>query len=195
MNEKYYESRLYKIYHNMKNRCYNKNVPAYKNYGGRGIKICDEWLNNWWEFYNWAINNGYNDTLTIDRINVNGNYEPNNCRWVSDEEQAYNKRNTVRVCINDEMLTLKEIAEIYNLNEHTVRTRYKKGYRGKDLIKQENLKNIPVICVTTGEIFPSIKIAQESLNIHGISECCNGKRKYCGKTEDGRKREWKYYNK
>ena len=79
------ESRIYGIYHNMKDRCLNPRCDAFKNYGGRGIKICDEWLNEngFINFYNWAINNGYNNELTIDRININGNYEFNNCRWIT----------------------------------------------------------------------------------------------------------------
>lgn len=79
------ESRIYATYHNMKDRCTNPNCKAYKNYGGRGIKICDEWLgeNGFINFYNWAISNGYDDSLTIDRVDIDGNYEPNNCRWIT----------------------------------------------------------------------------------------------------------------
>lgn len=78
-------SRLYSIYHNMKYRCYTATANEYENYGGRGIKVCDEWLGNngYNSFKEWALNNGYNDTLTIDRIDGDGMYEPRNCRWVS----------------------------------------------------------------------------------------------------------------
>lgn len=84
--------RLSSIYQGMKQRCYNTKRPNYKYYGGRGIVICDEWLNSPQAFYNWAMANGYQENLTIDRINTDGNYEPQNCRWASFKEQAANKR-------------------------------------------------------------------------------------------------------
>lgn len=89
-------SKIYKVWNGMKTRCYNKNFLYYCNYGGRGIKICDEWKNDFSKFYEWAINNGYKEGLTIDRINNDGNYEPNNCRWVTRAEQNRNKRYTKR---------------------------------------------------------------------------------------------------
>lgn len=90
------ERRLAAIYQGMKQRCYNTNRPNYKYYGGRGIVICDEWLSSSQAFFDWAMANGYQENLTIDRINNDGNYEPQNCRWVSAKEQATNKRPRTR---------------------------------------------------------------------------------------------------
>lgn len=94
------KSHLYSVWKNMKDRCYREKCKSYKNYGGRGISVCDEWRNNYKAFYDWSIENGYKEEqtsggvniLSIDRIDVNGNYEPSNCRWVTPDVQAKNKR-------------------------------------------------------------------------------------------------------
>lgn len=120
-------TRIYSIYYDMKTRCYNKKRKSYKYYGGKGIEICDEWLNNFINFYNWSINNGYKENLTIDRIDVNKNYEPNNCRWVPMKEQFHNRTDNVYFIINNQKKCLAELCEEYNMPYQTVRKRLARG--------------------------------------------------------------------
>lgn len=86
------KTRLYRIYYKMKERCYRPKNDNYKYYGGLGVIICDEWLNDFKRFAEWALSNGYSDNLTIDRIDPSGNYEPSNCRWITIQEQQRNRR-------------------------------------------------------------------------------------------------------
>jgi hypothetical protein len=106
------ESRLLTIWYSMRQRCYgNKNSETYKKYGAKGIRICDEWKNDYMSFYNWAMSNGYSDELTIDRIDYKGNYEPSNCRWATSKTQANNKSNVRRYSFNGETHTIPEWSE------------------------------------------------------------------------------------
>ena len=135
------QTRLYRVWANMKRRCYDKKQKFFKDYGGRGIRVCDEWRKSFSTFRDWALSNGYSDDLTIDRIDVNGNYEPSNCRWVTRKEQANNRRNTVYVTIDGITKTLTEWAEFAGLNKSTLKNRYCDGVRGVMLLhKSENTK-------------------------------------------------------
>ena len=122
-HKKYYfniPKRLYHIWTDIKARCYNKKESSYKYYGGRGIKMCDEWKNDFISFYKWSVNNGFNENLSakkcsIDRIDTNGNYEPNNCRWVDVLTQANNKRNNIVIEYNGERYTMKQFCKEFDI--------------------------------------------------------------------------------
>jgi hypothetical protein len=128
--------RTYQIWRMMIDRCYNKNHLHYNSYGGRGISICTEWLNDYLTFERWAQENGYKDKLTLDRIDVNGNYCPENCQWATQKEQMNNKRDSVHITINGETKTVAQWAELYQLKPITIYQRFKKGITGEDIIKQ-----------------------------------------------------------
>lgn len=107
---------LYEIWKGIKQRCLNPNNRSYKNYGGRGITICDDWKNDYTLFYNWSIQNGYKKGLSIDRINNNGNYEPSNCRWVNKEIQANNTRSNKYITINGITKSLSDWLKDYDIS-------------------------------------------------------------------------------
>ena len=121
-------SRLNRIYHTMISRCYNPKSSAYYKYGAKGIVVCEEWLNNeivkgvrpvskgWFNFKEWALSNGYNDTLTIDRIDNSRGYSPDNCRWVSYKKQNNNKVCNLLITFCGETRTLAEWCEIKHLD-------------------------------------------------------------------------------
>lgn len=119
------QKRLYNIWCNMKQRCLNVKHPKYNRYGGRGITICEEWLNIE-NFYNWSMNNGYNDNLTIDRIDNNKGYSPDNCRWVSISENSRKKSTTkIDMILAQEIrMRIKEdwtkLAKEYNCSHGTI---------------------------------------------------------------------------
>lgn len=122
------KTRLYYVWWNMLNRCYNDKVRDFPNYGGRGITVCQEWQDSFQAFNDWAAANGYIDTAkrgeyTLDRIDVNGNYEPSNCRWVTIKEQTNNKRSNHVVVFCGETLTLTQLAETTGIPYKTLHKR------------------------------------------------------------------------
>ena len=127
------KTRLYSIWLNMRKRCYYSKYIEFENYGGRGISVCDEWRNDFEPFYNWATNNGYADNLSIDRIDVNGNYEPSNCRWANRKQQSRNRNNNILITYNGETKTLIEWAEIKNINYKKLWSRIKHNW-SEDII-------------------------------------------------------------
>lgn len=116
-------TRLYNIWHGIKTRCNNANN---KIYGGKGIKICSEWKDNFISFYNWAIKNGYRDNLTIDRVDNNLGYSPNNCRFVDRVIQNNNRSNNILVNIDDRFYTINDISKIINKKYQTIHRWHKR---------------------------------------------------------------------
>ena len=132
-------TRLYREWQNMKRRCLNCNDKRYSYYGGRGIKICKEWLvpDN---FFEWALSNGYSDELTIDRIDANGNYEPTNCRWATIKEQCNNRRSNVLLTYNGKTQNITQWAEELGLNVRTCFSRYNYGYSVEKILFKGDLR-------------------------------------------------------
>lgn len=109
-------TRLFRIWQSMKARCYDPNHSRYYAYGARGITVCEEWLHDFQAFYDWAIANGYADNLSIDRKDVNGNYEPSNCKWSTDIEQANNTTRNRYVTYRGVTMTAAEWARHFGFN-------------------------------------------------------------------------------
>lgn len=118
-------TRLYKIWIGIKERCCNPKRNNYYLYGGRGIKLCDEWL-NFENFYHWSVNNGYSNELTIDRIDNDLDYSPSNCRWATNKQQSNNRRSNRIIKYNGESHTLQEWSKITGINSNTIRMRIDK---------------------------------------------------------------------
>ena len=128
-------TRLHRTWNAMKQRCLNDHNFRYKDYGGRGIKVCQEWENDFMSFYNWSMENGYDDSLTIDRIDNDGNYCPENCRWTTQAQQCLNRRNTVYITYNGETKNIKEWSAITGLKESTISSRRLKGWDAERILQ------------------------------------------------------------
>lgn len=141
-----YKSRIYQIYYGMLQRCYNTKNIKYDVYGGRGISVCDNWKNDFKNFYVWASNNGYNENLTLDRIDNDGNYCPENCRWTSKAVQSANRRpksNSYGVCYCKK---IKRYRSRICINNKTVFNKYYKTLEDalkarENFIIENNLPN------------------------------------------------------
>lgn len=128
----------YEIWKSMKQRCYNSNNKDYPNYGGRGIKVCDEWKDDFLTFYHWAKYNGYKRHYTIERINPSGNYEPSNCTWIPNEQQALNRKTTRVIEYQGNNYSMREISEKFNVNYNTFRDYINKGKTPEEIINHFN---------------------------------------------------------
>lgn len=132
-------SRLYRVWGGMKTRCFNKNNREYKDYGGRGITMCEEWLNDFQAFSNWSYANGYDENTpyqkcTLDRIDVDGNYEPSNCRWADNVTQNNNKRCNRRLTYRDITHTIGEWSKITGISVPTICKRLNDGWSAEDAL-------------------------------------------------------------
>lgn len=189
--------RVYRIWQGMKSRCYNRNDGKYKYYGAKGVSVCDEWLKSFPSFYEWSITNGYTDTLTIDRVNTDGDYCEENCRWVGYTEQNNNKSDNLLLRYNNDRITVKEMSKLTGLNESTIRSRLNLGWSVEKIIETPKLgfgvttvknkcsskmidqfdKNGMLLAT-----FQSTKAVSDKLKINrdSISRCLRGKAKTAG---------------
>lgn len=146
-------TRLYSIWIDMRSRCTWNKAINWHLYGGRGIKVCDEWANNFTAFRDWAMTNGYSDDLQLDRIDNDGNYEPCNCKWSTRIEQGNNRRTCVYVTINGETKTVVEWCRINGIAVNTAFSRIERGWKAEDAVTKSPKKR----CVLSKEDVKYIK--------------------------------------
>lgn len=171
--------RIKRIFYHMKDRCYNKNDSRYADWGGRGIAICEEWLENIDDFVQWAISSGYEIGLTIDRIDNDGNYCPENCRWVTIKENNQNRRSSRYFTINGETKNLQQWCDFYSIRRSTVDVRLKLGWDiEKALTVPKRERNTTDIIGETFGYLTVVKFDSISKNRQSIYEC----KCICGKT-------------
>lgn len=127
-------TRMYGIWCGMKDRCFNPNVCQWEYYGGRGITVCDEWKHDFQAFYDWSMAHGYEEHLSIDRIDVNGNYEPSNCRWITLDEQKRNRRDTVYIMEDGVKVPISVICEKYGIYKTFVWRKVKAGWELPEIL-------------------------------------------------------------
>ena len=133
--------RLYMIWKSMRERCYTKSCKKYKDYGKKDIKICDKWYNDFDSFKKWALENGYKKDLTIERKNINKDYSPENCTWITVKEQAKNRSNNHQITYNGKTMILQDWANEVGLDSATIRQRLKNGWSVEDALFTPKKKN------------------------------------------------------
>lgn len=170
-------TKIYRKYRSMLDRCNNENNKSYKDYGGRGITVCKEWLGKlgFLNFYDWANKNGYKEGMTIERKDVNGNYCPENCCFVTNAEQQRNKRNNVVFEKDGEKMLEIDVAKMLNLSETTIKYRLDAG---KDIFAPKYERKKGVIR-DDGAVYESVREASKANGVHEskISAVCRGERK------------------
>ncbi len=188
MQNKVYQ-RIRKILNSMRSRCYNIKNNRYKNYGARGIKICEEWSGEQGikNFYDWSIANGYKNNLSIDRIDNNGDYEPSNCRWATDTEQSNNRTSNRLITYKNETHTLAEWSRILNISYSMLQSRLNRDnwtieqcFFGKAKTYRRRVLKYDLdgnYLKTYNSIQEAKKECGKFINIIG---CCKGKRKTAG---------------
>jgi len=132
------KTRLYNTWNHMLYRCYNPKHKNYHRYGGRGITVCEEWK-KYENFRDWAMANGYQEDLSIDRVDVNGSYCPENCRWVTQKEQTRNRSSNCIITLNGESKILIEWCELYGMNYGTVSSRLSRGWTPEEVLVHLNI--------------------------------------------------------
>ena len=137
------QTRLYETWCGMKKRCYNPKSREYKSYGKRGIKVCEEWKNDFMAFYRWAVSSGYSDDLTIDRIDVNGDYSPSNCKWSTLLEQQRNKTTTLFIEHDGQKKTLAEWCEVLGVSYTCARSRCTRAEKEHGAATYDDIFSLP----------------------------------------------------
>ena len=191
-----YGTRLYRIWRGINDRCRNPKAPSYNLYGGRGITVCPEWRTPQ-NFFDWAFDNGYSDNLTIDRIDCDKGYSPDNCRWITSDEQQRNKRNNVNITYKGETRCLAEWARITGIGEWDIKKRLRNGWSVEEALTVPVGSRIPNArpCIGTWpdgteRWFESIGQAGRTVGIHfsEIVRACRWQR------EHTRGIKWRYAN-
>lgn len=175
------KTKLYKAWSAMKQRCESKNPHKYKSYGSKNISVCSEWKHDFLAFKEWAMKNGYDEHLTLDRIDVDGDYCPGNCRWVTFKKQQNNRSTSKWIEHEGEKRTVAEWCEIKGVSQGTAWYRLQKGMTFDEVFNPITDKRKPVLAISTvtGEemYFDSVSDAERHFGSKSISDALKGKRK------------------